>query len=136
MRNRSDHMTQLEEIEDDAEKSKEYGVNYESALLNLDYFDMCKGELVPDIMHDLLEGVLQTEVKHLLLYCTGKHFFSLDFLNNRIQSLELCQGMESDRPTPIDRKTLNSESNLLKQKGIFVCNANVLCRKCSLLFPP
>ena len=41
----------MDEIEDDQEKSKEYGVNFESALLDLDHFDMCKGELVPDVMH-------------------------------------------------------------------------------------
>ena len=82
-------------------------MNHASALLDL---EMCKGELVPDVMHDLLEGVLQTEVKHLLLYCTGKHLsFSATEYN--------CVIMESDRPTPIDRKTLYSESNLLKQKG-------------------
>lgn len=93
-------------------------MNHRSNLLDLKYFDMCQGELVPDIMHDLLEGVLQNEVKRLILYCTGKHFFPLDYLNHKIQSLELCYGMEGDRPAPIDRKVLSSESNLLKQKGI------------------
>ena len=85
--------------------------------MDLSHFDMCKGELAPDVMHDLLEGVLQYEVKLLLLYCVSSHFFSLDFLNDKIKSFELCHGMEGDRPAPIDRKTLNSDGNLLKQKG-------------------
>ena len=40
------------------------------ALQSLDflyrYFHVCDGSLIPDIMHDLLEGALQYEVKVML----------------------------------------------------------------------
>ena len=97
-------MNQVEKIEADLVKSTENGINHKSLLAELQYFGMCKGELAPDIMHDLLEGVLQYEIKLLLIYCINinNHFFMLDILNSKIESLEVCYGMESDRPTPID----------------------------------
>ena len=119
-------MKQLEEIEEDAELSKEYGVNHRSILLELKYFNMCTGELLPDVMHDLLEGVLQYEIKLLLVHSINNRFFTLDFLNSRIESLELCYGSESDRQAPIDGRILNSDSHLLKQK--------VICMHMTLLY--
>lgn len=38
-------MVLLEEIDEDPAKSRQYGINHESVLLELDHFDMCKGEL-------------------------------------------------------------------------------------------
>lgn len=51
-------------------KSKKYGVNSESPFLSLQYFDQCNGSLIPDVMHDVLEGALQYELKLLLRYCS------------------------------------------------------------------
>ena len=48
--------------------SKDFGINYRSSLFELDLCDPCCGVLVPDIMHDVLEGVLQYELKPLFLY--------------------------------------------------------------------
>ena len=38
--------------------SRDYGVNRDSILNQLTYFHVCDGSLLPDVMHDLLEGVL------------------------------------------------------------------------------
>jgi len=43
-----------------------YGVNRHALLHNLSYFSLTSGALVPDIMHDILEGVLPLEVKLML----------------------------------------------------------------------
>lgn len=43
-----------------------YGVNRRSSLNSLTYFDVSSGALVPDIMHDVLEGVLPLELKLML----------------------------------------------------------------------
>ena len=55
-----EHVRQCDIIENGAgnadNKSKEFGVNSRSILLQLKHFDMCSGGLVPDVMHDLLEG--------------------------------------------------------------------------------
>ena len=48
---------------------KEHGINHRSSLLSLNYFDLCGGVLLPDIMHDILEGALQHELKLLLQHC-------------------------------------------------------------------
>ena len=60
------------------ESSIEYGVNTCSALLDLHYFDMCSETQLPDVMHNILEGALQHELKLLLQYCIREqHYFSL-----------------------------------------------------------
>ena len=38
-------------------------INRRSIFLELKYFDICGGGLIPDIMHDVLEGALVCEVK-------------------------------------------------------------------------
>ena len=43
-----------------------YGVNRQALLNTLNFFSVASGALVPDIMHDLLEGALPLEVKLML----------------------------------------------------------------------
>ena len=43
-----------------------YGVNRRALLDKLSYFSVTSGALVPDIMHDILEGVLPLQVKLML----------------------------------------------------------------------
>ena len=43
-----------------------FGVNRHALLHTLDYFDVTSGALVPDIMHNVLEGVLPLEIKSML----------------------------------------------------------------------
>jgi hypothetical protein len=112
-----EHCALLEDEEDDyVENSRDVGVNHRSILLDLQYFDMCSGALLPDVMHDVLEGALQYEVKLLLQYCREKRHFSDH--NEAIEGMELGY-METDRPAPIPSKTLYArDSNSLKQKGM------------------
>lgn len=114
------HCALLEDEEEDyTENSRDVGVNHRSALLNLLYFDLCSGALLPDVMHDVLEGALQYEVKLLLQYCIReKRYFSTSDLNEGIEGMELGY-METDRPAPITSKTIYArDSNSLKQKGM------------------
>lgn len=47
----------LAPTEEDRKKlSKEFGINSRSILNELQYFDVCSGALVQDVMHDVLEG--------------------------------------------------------------------------------
>ena len=42
----------------------------------------CNGSLVPDVMHDILEGALQYEVKLMLQFMVDtERYFTLDELN-------------------------------------------------------
>ena len=43
-----------------------YGVNRRALLSSLRYFSVASGSLLPDIMHDVLEGALPFEVKLML----------------------------------------------------------------------
>lgn len=105
------------------EKSKEFGINRNSILNSLAYFNVCDGSLLPDVMHDLLEGALQYEVKlmlRLMIHLQG--YFNMDELNSRLQHLELGYMESNNRPTPLSANTLNSDGNSLKQNGLFMYN--------------
>ena len=43
-----------------------YGVNRRALLNTLEFFSVASGALIPDIMHDVLEGALPLEVKLML----------------------------------------------------------------------
>ena len=75
--------------------------------------------MVPDVMHDVLEGVLQYEIKLMLqelIY--AESYISLDELNTRLECLELGHMESKDRPTQITQTTLQSSGNSLKQNGM------------------
>ena len=65
LRNRDSHMNHCTLVEEDESgaASKMYGINRNSILNQLKNFHECNGA---DIMHDILEGSLQYEVKLLL----------------------------------------------------------------------
>ena len=46
--------------------STTFGVNRRALLNSLKFFDVTSGALIPDIMHDILEGALPLEVKLML----------------------------------------------------------------------
>ena len=61
-----------------------YGLTRDSILNSSKFFHIVDG-LVPDVMHDILEGSLQYEVEELLKYFVNtKNYFTLDELNNKI----------------------------------------------------
>jgi len=67
-----------------------YGVNRKSTLNDSAYFHVTEG-IAPDIMHDILEGVLQLSLLMLLKSLVlDKSYFRLHTLNERIGSY--CYG--------------------------------------------
>ena len=108
--------------------SREYGINRCSILNQLRHFNVVSGALVPDVMHDLLEGVLQYEVKlQLAQFILEDCYFTLEQLNHRIVSFELGYSeLEIDRHKSPPQ--LSSNDNYLKQSGTHICaHACVLC---------
>ena len=80
---------------------------------------MCDGSLIPDLLHDILEGMLQYEVKLLLQYFVNfESYLTLDTLNSKLHNTELGSVEAKNRPTAISVKTLNSDGNSLKQNGL------------------
>lgn len=91
-----------------------YGLNRDSILNSLQYFHVTDG-LPPDIMHDILEGTLQYEVKEMLyLFTVTKRYFSLSTLHRLISGFPYHYSDASNKPSVIN---LHSTDNKLNQKG-------------------
>lgn len=117
LRTLEDHRHQCvvpeEDISNFTENSKEYGVNFHSILMELTYFDVCSGALLPDVTHDLVEGVLQYEGNLLLQHCiTDCQYFTVAYLNSVIENIELGYMEADDRPIPITSQVLHSDRSL------------------------
>ena len=62
-----------------------YGIQRNAALNQLTYFHVADA-LPPDVMHDLLEGAVNCEVKAMLTtYIYEKKILTLDQLNSRMK---------------------------------------------------
>lgn len=73
--------------------------------------------LAPDVMHDVLEGVLPYEAKELLKYLIRKKIFSLRELNEAMESFPYVGSDSTNKPIPIASTTLSSADHHLKQTG-------------------
>lgn len=80
------------------------------------YFHVTEG-LVPDIMHDVLEGVLPFELKELLKFLISEKVFTLSELNNAIQTFPYTFLDAANKPNIIEVTTLRSSDHSLKQTG-------------------
>ena len=84
----------------------------------LKHFHVAEGSMLPDVMHDLLEGLLPYEAKLLLQQMiNGEKYFKLDVLNDASESMELGYMESSNCPTPIEYTSLISDGHSLKQNG-------------------
>uniref|UniRef100_A0A1X7VTQ9 Uncharacterized protein n=1 Tax=Amphimedon queenslandica TaxID=400682 RepID=A0A1X7VTQ9_AMPQE len=63
--------------------STTYGLRCDSVLNKSMYFHVTNG-LVPDIMHDVLEGCLAYEIKEFIKYAHSNQYFQLNELNEMI----------------------------------------------------
>ena len=108
-----------------------YGINRDSILNTLAYFHVTEG-LPPDIMHDILEGVLQYEVKEMLLVFTrDKSYFTLDALNKMIAEFNYHFADSKNKPSQITIKAdnkLNQEGTYKKNNTITVFLYNTLSK--------
>lgn len=87
--------------------STTYGINCDSILNKSRYFHVTEG-LVPDVMHDVLEGALELEVKQLLKLYIGRKSLSLSELNDAIKSFPYSGTDASNKPSPISSNVLAS----------------------------
>jgi hypothetical protein len=89
--------------------SRLYGINQISILNSLLYFHVifC---LVPDIMHDILEGVLPLTLAKFILSCIEKKYFTLKQLNYVIKNFDYGHSEVVDKPSPIKMEHLQKET--------------------------
>ena len=90
-------------------------MSYNSILNDSNYFHVTEG-LCPDVMHDVLEGVAQYEVKELLNYLINNGVLTLNELNREIHDFPYAYADITDKPTQLSSLTFSDHS--LKQKGI------------------
>lgn len=66
--------------------------------MELKYFDICNGGLLPDIMHDVLEGALVYEAKLIMQHCIHNQYLSFTTLSQTLESMELGYMEVGNRP--------------------------------------
>jgi len=115
---------------------------YTTFLLASSYFHVCDGGLVPDVMHDILEGALQYEMKLLLkrmidtisasvrklrissrihhVLTIATMVCTIDTFNSRLINTELGYMEISDQPTPLAPTVMSNPGHSLKQSGKIV----------------
>jgi hypothetical protein len=118
MRTREQHDAQCEQVELHGEHfSKTYGINRRSILTESAYYHVVDG-LPPDAMHDILEGVLQYEMKEMLkLFIKKERYFTLDMLNDCISAYDFGYYNDKNKPSLITDAKFASKDNSLKQNG-------------------
>ena len=78
---------------------------------------MCDGSLIPDVMHDILEGMLQYEVKLLLQYFVNfENYLTLETLNSKVENVELGGVESKNRPTAYITEDFKLSWEFLKTK--------------------
>ena len=94
-----------------------YGINNRSILCDLPDFDIIK-QMPQDIMHTILEGVLQYEVRLVLLHYITQKNFTLAELNTIIVNHNYGYTEVSDKPGPLKETVFNgNEKYKLKYKA-------------------
>lgn len=78
-----------------------FGIKELSILNELTYFTLSNSSSV-DIMHDLLEGVVQFEIKHLLLHLTSTKIINIEEINRRIFVFNYGRIDRCTKPSPIN----------------------------------
>ena len=73
--------------------------------------------LVPDIMHDILEGVLPFELKDLVKFLISEKVITLAEVNDAICSFPYMFVDVVNKPNIIETSTLCSTDHSLKQTG-------------------
>lgn len=97
--------------------STTYGVNRQSVLHNVKYFDVCKC-FPEDAMHILLEGVVPYETKFLLKFLIDdQKCLTLKELNGRLECFDYGYMNIKNKPSPINRDAINSADTKFKQSG-------------------
>ena len=83
------------------------GVKASCLLNNLEHFHVTTN-YVPDVMHDLLEGVCGLEVHLVLGDLIRARFFDLDLLNSRITSFDYSPSDSKNKPSAITQNKITN----------------------------
>lgn len=105
------HEMHLKAVRAEPELGRVYGVVSECPFSELEFFDVTNG-CPPDIMHDLLEGIVPRVLKLALKKLIQERHFTLEFLNNRITSFNYGFSDKTDKPVPIPKQCLGKSGSI------------------------
>ena len=108
LRVQSVHAYHLEALESNVANGPVYGVLHKCPLLALPYFDVTTA-FAPDLMHDLLEGVIPNLIHKLINHFVKAGTVTVDDINFR-----LTKGKDSsrDQPNKITQKTVSNSGSI------------------------
>lgn len=103
LRDKDSHDRQVQEVRGDTTLTQTYGVKRACPLTeNLEHFHVVTG-YPPDILHDLFEGIVPTELSLCLKNLIGKRYFTLDTLNQTIRQFKYTFTDKTNRPQIIGK---------------------------------
>ena len=103
LRDRDSHDRQVQEVNMDPELCQTYGLKRACPLTeNLEHFHVVSG-YPPDILHDILEGIVPTELSLCLTDLIAKKYFTLDMLNQAIRYFSYTFTDKTNRPQIIGK---------------------------------
>lgn len=105
LRTREGHAYHLESVIDDRERVALYGVQSRCPLSDLDYFDVTK-TFPPDVMHDVLEGVVPLVMKLVIREAKKQKHITIPEFNDELKHLRFGKNDIENRPVPITAKSL------------------------------
>lgn len=119
-RSKEIHDNQLQLLRQNCNVPKDFGIKSVNSVLNESKYFHTANNPVFDIMHNLLEGVLQMEIKLVLqYYILEKKYLSLDYFNKSINLFKYGQSEKKNKPSPnFSVSMLQSKSHNIKQSAI------------------
>lgn len=93
--------THNQQVQQDPTLAKQYGVKRGCLLTeSLEYFHFVSG-YPPDILHNLLEGIVPVELSLCISDLISKKYFTLETLNHAINTFAYAFNDKTDQPQPI-----------------------------------
>lgn len=119
-RNIETHNNQLELLRQGLNIPKDFGIKSVNSILNDSKYFHTTNNLVFDIMHDLLEGLLPMEIKLVLqYYVIEKKYFTVEFLNESINLFKYGQTERKNKPgSNFTIPMLQGKNQKIKQKAV------------------
>ncbi|XP_049328494.1 uncharacterized protein LOC125787802 isoform X1 [Astyanax mexicanus] len=103
------HRYHLECVENDPASAALYGVHGTCKFDMLDYFDVTSC-LPPDIMHDLLEGVLPLVMKLVICEAHKQKHITIQEINNELKSMTIGKNDRANKPVLLSEKLLRNSA--------------------------
>lgn len=113
LRNHNKYLQLCEQLINVSTENHIMGQKRKTILDDLNYFKVFDSQSV-DIMHDLLEGVCQLEIKLFLKYLVKNNIITLANLNKRIECFQYGYIERCNKPSPI---SLDKHGHLIGQRA-------------------